>query len=118
MAVGAISISHGYLHLSSPGGLSLEAALDGVLSSANGGVLLLGFLTPVVGTVAAISSMAIALSWLPTSAVDPFDQPWPALLSGIVSIAIIFLGPGSISVDARLFGRREIVIPVGPRPPE
>jgi hypothetical protein len=29
----------------------------------------------------------------------------------VLAIVVIFLGPGAVSVDARLFGRREIIIP-------
>ena len=38
-------------------------------------------------------------------------QPVASLDSGAVTVALLFLGPGAYSVDARLFGRREIVIP-------
>jgi hypothetical protein len=30
-------------------------------------------------------------------------------------VAVIVLGPGAFSVDARLFGRREIIIPPMPQ---
>jgi hypothetical protein len=33
-----------------------------------------------------------------------------------MSLALVLLGPGAFSLDARLFGRREIIIPVGRRP--
>jgi hypothetical protein len=34
-----------------------------------------------------------------------------ALYATIMAIATAFLGPGAFSLDARMFGRREIVIP-------
>ncbi len=38
------------------------------------------------------------------------------VLSCLNAVAITFLGPGAYSLDARLFGRREIVLPSGGRP--
>jgi hypothetical protein len=32
-------------------------------------------------------------------------------LSAVIALAVICLGPGALSLDARLFGRREIIIP-------
>ena len=36
-----------------------------------------------------------------------------ALNLAAISAALVLLGPGAFSVDARLFGRREIIIPEG-----
>lgn len=52
-----------------------------------------GFMTPAAAVVAA------ATLWF-------CDAPWLAA----IAIALALLGPGAYSVDARLFGRREIVI--------
>ena len=34
-----------------------------------------------------------------------------AMFAAIESAAILLLGPGAISIDAKLFGRREIIVP-------
>jgi hypothetical protein len=34
-----------------------------------------------------------------------------AVLSAVIAVAVICLGAGALSLDARLFGRREIIIP-------
>jgi len=36
----------------------------------------------------------------------------------VTTIALALLGPGAFSLDGRLFGRREIVIPPSSRQPE
>ncbi len=36
----------------------------------------------------------------------------------LILVALVFLGPGAFSLDARLFGRREIIIPGTHRPPK
>jgi hypothetical protein len=59
--------------------------------------------------------IAISLSWAPQPEVNLFDAALPAILMTIVAAAVAFLGPGAFSVDARLFGRREIIIPHTPR---
>jgi uncharacterized membrane protein YphA (DoxX/SURF4 family) len=38
------------------------------------------------------------------------DQLLPVLLSESMSLGLALLGPGALSIDARRFGRREIVI--------
>lgn len=73
--------------------------------------LLIGFMTP-------IASFGLAMGYL-GAGVSSFLSPDPlrhyssftALLLGAISLSLVFLGPGAISLDARLFGRREIVIP-------
>jgi len=73
--------------------------------------LLIGFLTPFAGILAGLITLNGALSWLPGVAPNPFDARLANLLAAVIAIAIVCLGPGALSLDARLFGRREIVIP-------
>jgi hypothetical protein len=72
--------------------------------AAAGALLCLGFLTPVVSVVACAFEMTALL--LAGQAEGRFIA-----LSSLNAIAIALLGPGAYSVDARLFGRREIVFP-------
>jgi len=77
----------------------------------SGLLLLIGFLTRFIALVAAIVAVTSALSWLPSSGIGPLGTPMTAFLSAVMGIAIVSLGAGAFSVDSRLFGRREIVIP-------
>jgi uncharacterized membrane protein YphA (DoxX/SURF4 family) len=69
-----------------------------------GGCLLIGFLTPFVAVIIGGGATIFALSTVPLPAES---------LAGeiILAAAIALLGPGAFSLDAHLFGRREIVIP-------
>ena len=70
--------------------------------------LLVGFMTPVAALVIGLGAIALALTSL--------FQTNQILLNVIVlTIAIALLGPGAFSIDARMFGRREILIPNTPR---
>ncbi|HKR21468.1 MAG TPA: hypothetical protein VJS17_02695 [Pyrinomonadaceae bacterium] len=66
------------------------------------GCLLLGFVTPVVAVVIGLCSVAVTFN----------------LDIVVLSTAIALLGPGAFSVDARMFGRREILIPSTGRSPK
>jgi uncharacterized membrane protein YphA (DoxX/SURF4 family) len=68
-------------------------------------LLCLGFLTPVVSVLAACFEAAALL--LP----GPADSPL-ILISALNAVALALLGPGAYSLDARLFGRRVLVVPV------
>ncbi|HSY35201.1 MAG TPA: hypothetical protein VK814_05575 [Acidobacteriaceae bacterium] len=83
------------------------------LAVAVGAAIVVGFLTPVASAAATVAYLLIG--------------GWPSLLRGAnnhisaltafdlaaISGALVFLGPGAFSLDARLFGRREIIIPDG-----
>ena len=62
-------------------------------------MLLLGFVTPVMAVLIGLASLNFAFS----SVTQNFDIV-------VLSTAIALLGPGAFSIDARMFGRREILI--------
>lgn len=82
-----------------------------------GALLVIGFLTPLAGTGAALITLAVRLSLLPVSGPLLFDSDVALGLGASVFFASVVLGPGAFSVDARVFGRREIIIPPRPRQP-
>jgi uncharacterized membrane protein YphA (DoxX/SURF4 family) len=80
----------------------------GVLTAASGVSLLIGFLTPVSCALTAAGTVFLRIQ-PPTPIL--FDAKLSTLFVVIMATAIGFLGPGAFSVDSRLFGRREIIIP-------
>jgi uncharacterized membrane protein YphA (DoxX/SURF4 family) len=86
-----------------------------MLVIAAGALALLGFLTPVVSLTIALGVMATALSWLPVPSQNLFAAKLTSAFAVTISGAVALLGPGAFSLDARLFGRREIIIPSHPR---
>jgi hypothetical protein len=66
--------------------------------------LAIGFLTPFLSVIACVSAVANVLNGLHASALI-------AVFPILDAAALALLGPGAYSVDARLFGRRVIVVP-------
>jgi uncharacterized membrane protein YphA (DoxX/SURF4 family) len=90
---------------------SLVAWGMAALTFAGGAFLLVGLMTPFVTVLVAAGGIAAVLSWIPLPA-EALSDSYPAILNLIVlSTAIALLGPGAFSLDARMFGRREITIP-------
>jgi putative oxidoreductase len=66
-------------------------------------LFLVGIYTPIVVAVLAVVSIWRAF-------LHPAN-PWTCILLAAVAAGLALLGPGAWSVDARLFGRREIELP-------
>jgi uncharacterized membrane protein YphA (DoxX/SURF4 family) len=91
----------------------------GLLLAADGLCLLIGFFTPISSLVGALTTLGIALSWLPLCTGGVFHSELSAVEMIAICAATGFLGPGAFSLDARLFGWKEITIPPvsnNPRP--
>lgn len=78
--------------------------------------ILAGFMTPFASVALSLGVLAMAFSWVSPPAHSLFSNLLPAILVATISVAVGLLGPGMLSVDFRLFGRREIIIPRKPSP--
>jgi uncharacterized membrane protein YphA (DoxX/SURF4 family) len=117
-AVGLVALIQSGFYLTQNATTTPGIWLGALLGLTAGGALLIGFFTPVAGLVVGLGALGIGFSVLPAPIPNLFDARLSAIFAGIMTAAIVFLGPGAFSLDARLFGRREIIIPQPPRRPE
>jgi uncharacterized membrane protein YphA (DoxX/SURF4 family) len=94
-------------HSAEPATIAFALGLFAILS---GIALIVGFVTPATATAVSMTTLLITATWTPPRAAGlVIDGPAAALVI-VDAIALALLGPGAHSVDAYLFGRREIVI--------
>jgi len=97
--------------IGTPSGAPIGAWAIGLVAFVVGAALLIGFLTPLAGVSSAIINAANGISLIVGSGAAPHDKAWIEIDLVVMSIALVLLGPGAFSLDAHLFGRREIIIP-------
>jgi hypothetical protein len=86
------------------GGPPRESIELQVVAAITGVFLLVCLWTPVAGAIVALTEISIVLTGA--------AHPQSAILLATQGIALAFLGPGSLSIDARLFGRKRLNIRV------
>ena len=74
---------------------------------------LAGFLTPLVGTIGTCGYVMNSVELLIANGFVKHLSADSSLDLAVMSLTLVLLGPGAFSVDARLFGHREIIIPDG-----
>jgi uncharacterized membrane protein YphA (DoxX/SURF4 family) len=89
----------------------------GSLAIAVGAAILVGFLTPAASAAATVGYLMTGVSPFLMTEANKHISTLAAFSLAAMSAALVLLGPGAFSLDARLFGRREIIIPEGPRSP-
>jgi uncharacterized membrane protein YphA (DoxX/SURF4 family) len=108
--LGVAVAAEGAFYIWGPGA-SISAWCLGITAIASGAMLVFGFLTPFVGLLVGVGAVALLLSLLPVCTPNVFDSK-PALIFALTMLfTVVGAGPGRYSVDARMFGRREIIIP-------
>ena len=112
IVVGGAATIQGAVHLTHLNEPNALMGISGALAVVSGLALVAGFLTPVSGAVAGLTIMCIA-TWTPPDT-SVLNDRLAALVVVVDAAALAMLGPGALSIDARLFGRREITIPRDP----
>jgi len=108
--LGLAILVQGLLFLNEPNPLPVTWCA-GTAALAAGALLSIGLLTPLASTVAGAVAIGIGFSLIPAGSRTLFDAKFQIILAATILVAVVLLGPGAFSVDARLFGRREIIIP-------
>ena len=80
---------------------ALTAVLP-MIAAVAGFLLLIGLWTPLAGIIVAISELIMAVSG--------HAAPWSCVLLATLGATLAMIGPGAWSIDARLFGRKEVRI--------
>jgi putative oxidoreductase len=80
--------------------LRFEIAVPELLGAAAGALIIAGLWTPVIGIIVSAVQGWIAFS-------RPNEALMPIVLA-VLGLSIAMIGPGAWSIDARLFGRKQI----------
>jgi len=101
---------------------TILAALTALAMLLGGALGAVGILTPITQSMSAAGGLMTLIDAMRTPPVDAMqtppvvtglEVPWPlALMTTVVAVSLVFLGPGAYSIDASLFGRKEISIPL------
>jgi uncharacterized membrane protein YphA (DoxX/SURF4 family) len=86
-----------------PGGPQIGLVVPQIVGAAAGLLILGGLWTPVVGVLAGMVEAWIAFT-------QPGTQPLAIGLAAL-GISLAMIGPGAWSIDARLYGRKQILPP-------
>jgi uncharacterized membrane protein YphA (DoxX/SURF4 family) len=108
-AAGGVLVARCVIYFGVPHDLRLAVIATLFLTFVSAVFLLLGYRTRLAATIVSIASIGSVFFWL--SKYHPQGNRLSAGLVSIIAAAVICLGPGAFSLDSRLFGRREIIIP-------
>jgi putative oxidoreductase len=110
-AAGIVFAAQGIAYLVGWHDLGAITWVVSLLDVAGGISLLVGYLTPFAGILVGVTCVGCALSWIQPPYPNLFDAKLAAALATTIAVGLACLGPGAFSIDAQLFGRREIIIP-------
>jgi len=82
----------------------------GIIAVICGAMLTVGFMTLLAGVLASITIVVISFSTQAFS-FSLFSAATLNLLTAILAMGLALTGPGAFSIEGRLYGRREIVVP-------
>jgi hypothetical protein len=116
LSLGSATTVQGLGYLYGQHSLTIAMAALSLAIVAAGILLLFGMLTPIISIAAAVGSSVLAGYNLGAAQILSLAFTAETARTVLVAAALAMAGPGAYSVDALLFGRREIIIPDSPHP--
>ena len=101
IGIGMVSVGLSSFLVAGPAPITIA---QGVIAAAAGILLLAGLWTPIMGALAAVDQLWIAVSLHFSGR----DINWLHPLLAVLAASVAMLGPGAWSIDARLYGRRRL----------
>ena len=111
VVIGAVLIVRGACLLADWHDLKLAGGVVALIAVVGGVLLLIGYLTRLGAVLVALASLGSMFSWSLDANPDFFASKLTAVFAASIAAALLCTGPGAFSLDARLFGRQEILIP-------
>jgi uncharacterized membrane protein YphA (DoxX/SURF4 family) len=110
-AAGSAAATYGGLFLANMTEPTANSWAVGLLAIISGLALVAGVFTPGAAVAVSLATLFIAGTWAPPAGTTVRIDRAAVLLVIVDAMALALLGPGAHSIDAYLFGRREIILP-------
>jgi uncharacterized membrane protein YphA (DoxX/SURF4 family) len=110
LVVGGAASSQAWLHIAAHHGALNSSVILALLAFLTGLALIVGIMTPIASVLLSAGSLVLMADSSIAGSLPLFDSGMARLDFAAMSAALISLGPGALSVDARLYGRREIEV--------
>ena len=110
LAVGGAASAQAWLLTTANHGVVNTSVVVGLLACVAGLALIIGFMTPIASVLLAAGGLLLTVDSGVSGHLPLFESGMARLEFIVMSAALIPLGPGALSLDARLYGRREIEV--------
>jgi uncharacterized membrane protein YphA (DoxX/SURF4 family) len=108
LVVGGAASSQGWLLITANHGAVNSSVVVALLAFVTGLALIIGLMTPIASVLLAAGDILLTVHAVVLAHLPMFESAMARLEFSVMSVALILLGPGAFSLDARLYGRREI----------
>jgi uncharacterized membrane protein YphA (DoxX/SURF4 family) len=108
LVVGGATTSQAWLVITANHGAANTSVVIALLAFVSGLALIIGFMTPIASLLLSAGGLLLTVDSSVTGHLLLFESGMARLEFIVMAVALIPLGPGALSLDARLYGRREV----------
>ena len=110
LVVGGTASVQAWLLITANHGAVNTGVVVALLAFVTGLALVIGFMTPIASVLLSAGGLLLTVDSSIPGHLPLFESGLARLEFIVISAALISLGPGALSLDARLYGRREIEV--------